>query len=240
MYKPSFIVLFIAFSIVAQAAPQKTKLSSASNQMKVSRNDSGVASQIELTPTIGLTNMKITGAKEVSAVHNSGMSIGALANYKVHNHFAVESGLLYNQFGSKFADISMYDADVGVIKLKNFKINLNYISVPALAKYTVNPYSDARFYLKAGLMPSYLVSHQAKATAEIQGMSLDLDIKDIDFKKFDAPVVIGLGSDISLGQGYALMLSATYLKGLFKLSDSSETKIYSEGFVLATGLSIPL
>ena len=87
-------------------------------------------------------------------------------------------------------------------------------------------------------MPSYLTSKEIKMTASYKGVSQSASTS-IEAKGYDIPAILGVGTNLSLGQGYALMLSATYVRGLISIS-KEKSNVYSEGFVLATGLSIPL
>jgi hypothetical protein len=114
-------------------------------------------------------------------------------------------------------------------------LTMNYLSVPALLKlnFSGNPTNSA--YLKAGLMPSILVSK--KATAKIGSASASSD--DLDgLNSFDLPAVAGFGVALPLSTS-VLQIEASYVRSLTPVvKEVSSSR--NEGFLVTAGLGFEI
>ncbi len=149
-------------------------------QDKKGSSDSGMAFGVKG----GLNIASVTNQPGTSSL--VGFHIGAFAEFKVSDKFAVQPELLYSTQGAK--------ATGG-------KINTGYINIPVMAKYYV---ADA-FSLEAGPQIGFLMS----AKASIDGLG-SADVKD-QFKSVDFGLNFGVGYEftkkLSAGARYNLGLS---------------------------------
>lgn len=110
-----------------------------------------------------------------------GFQVGAFAEFKVSEKFAVQPEILFSNLGAKDSDESL---------------NANYIVIPVMAKYYV---ADG-FSLEAGPQVGFLMSAKYG----------DVDVKDA-YKSTDFGLNLGAGYDvaenINLGLRYSLGLS---------------------------------
>ncbi|MBF4466951.1 porin family protein [Flavobacterium sp. LC2016-12] len=92
----------------------------------------------------GLNIATIGGAEEAKASALIGFQVGGFAEINVWKKFFIQPELLFSAQGAKFE----YDG------ARDFKINLNYINIPVLAKY----YITKEFTVEAGPQLGFLVS----------------------------------------------------------------------------------
>jgi opacity protein-like surface antigen len=136
----------------------------------------------------GLNLSNFTGDAEGTST-KVGFQVGAFAEIKVSEKFAVQPEVLFSVLGAKeeFFGITVNS-------------NLNYLVIPVMAKYYV---ADA-FSLEAGPQIGFLMSAKAKADGE------SLDIKD-GFNSTDFGINVGAGYDvtenINLGLRYTIGVS---------------------------------
>lgn len=135
--------------------------------------------------------------------------------------FVFETGLLYNQMGGKFSDGGF-----------SAKVNLDYLSVPAFAKLNFMGNPDRTAFLKAGLMPSILLSQ----TAKLSNGSRTSSTNDVGAKSMDLPMVVGLGGAIPISLQNSLILQADYVRSLISINKES-SDVRNEGFVVSAGMS---
>lgn len=133
-----------------------------------------------------------------------GFHAGFFGEFDFKNNFSLQPELLFSTQGAKFEDGN---------------VNLQYCSLPLMAKYFVVP----SFYIETGPQLSFLLSAKKRG----------VDVRD-SFKTTDVSLDFGLGyivSDkISLGLRYNL--------GIMRLQESIETKdqaIKNSVFQIALG-----
>jgi hypothetical protein len=138
----------------------------------------------------GLNLANITGsdAGDDNAM-KMGVHGGVIVDLGISDNFIIEPGVLFSMKGSQSSEDS------------EFKINLNYIEIPILAKYKLE--SGLNFFL--GPYIGILMS----ATAEPGGV----DIKEA-FETTDIGLKLGLGYELESGLGFA----AHYSMGFTSIS----------------------
>ena len=107
-------------------------------------NPTVYAQQIRNAIVIGASASQIDGDR-LSGFDKAGLVFGGSSNFKINDKFSFQPEILFLQKGSKTtqSDSMMY-----------LKWRLNYISVPVLLCYKIQP----KFTLQAGLTADYLLS----------------------------------------------------------------------------------
>ena len=135
-----------------------------------------------------------------------GFHVGGLVQIPVATSFSVQPELYYSDQGAKFEE----EGD-------DYNLNLGYLNVPVLAKYT----STSGFYGQTGPQLGFLMSAKVKADGE------KVDVKD-SFKSTDFSWVFGLGYQTSSNVGIDLR----YNLGLGNIADSDDAKVKNSVFQL--------
>ena len=96
--------------------------------------------------------------------------------------------------------------------LENTGINLSYIDIPILAKFSLPTESEFVPYAFAGPSIGILLS------AKYEVVNIEEDIKD-ETKNIDYGIVLGAGADYKIGAG-CLLLDVRYSYGLTTIVDA--------------------
>ena len=132
---------------------------------------------------------------------------GGVVEFSVSETFSIQPELLYSAQGTSDSE---------------FKLNLDYINLPIMAKY----YVTEGLSLEAGPQIGFLI----KAEAGTDDVSVD--VKD-DFKSIDFGFNFGTGYKLESGLNFA----ARYNLGLSDISDDNESniKVKNSVFQLSVG-----
>lgn len=130
----------------------------------------------------------------------TGFVVGAFADYRFTDHFALSADVLYSRQG-----FSLGKNDDGV----RTKARMNYLNVPILANY----YIIGGLAVKAGIQPGFLLN--SKAVAKKDGDTAKTSVDGLSSADFSIPV--GISYDCPFG----IILEARYNIGV--------TNIVSEG-----------
>jgi opacity protein-like surface antigen len=159
----------------------------------------GVAqAQTDTTPKLswggeaGLTLGKLSGSVESgeSKKIHPGFRIGGFLEYPVQEMFALDAGLLFNVKGVKVENVPIDETTAKVTE------NLNYLSIPVLAKVKFAAGSSAAPYIFAG--PQLGILLQAKDKTEpTGGGSTEVDVKD-SIKSTEFGIDLGAGLEFPL------------------------------------------
>lgn len=183
-------ILFLFISVLTQAQDAKAKY--------------GIKGGVNLST--------ITG-REIFDKNNPRISfhVGGFVEIPLSEVFSLQPELLYSQQGSRFIQTIEFRGganEAPVFLDINYDLNLNYITVPLLAKY----YISERFNFNLGPQIAYLLTAKQKSNflAQTQGESeTQSDIKD-GYKDLDFSVKIGaeycFKSEIFLEVSYGLSL----------------------------------
>lgn len=147
---------------------------------------------------LNISNIKVDGdGASASFDSKAGLAIGGFAKFNLSDEFALQPELLFSQHGAKIGDA---------------KFNLNYISVPVMAKYYFSG-----FNIQAGPQLGLLMSAKAD----------DEDVKD-SMKGMDFGINIGAGYDFEMGLG----IDARYNVGLSNIAEDTDddSKMLNKGF----------
>lgn len=152
---------------------------------------------------LALTNAR--GADVDGNKAKIGFYLGGYAAIPVTKQFSIQPELVYSIQGAKSEGVGEPDA----------KLNLNYLNVPVLAKYT----SESGFFGESGPQLGFLLSAKAKQGGE------KTNLKE-SFKSVDLSWAFGVGymTDFDLG------FNIRYNLGLSKLDKDGDAKVFNSVF----------
>lgn len=138
----------------------------------------------------------------------TGIVVGAFADYRFTDHFALSADVLYSRQGA-----SMGKNDEGV----RIKGRLNYLNVPILANY----YIVGGLAVKAGIQPGFLLN--SKRVTKYDGNTEKRNIEGLSGADFSIPV--GVSYDCPFG----IILEARYNIGVTNIDSggSSRNSVFS-------------
>ena len=187
------------------------------------------AQDIKFGAKAGLNLANMSGDVEDNSIKLA-LHIGGMAEIKISETFAVQPELLYSGQGAKFSDGSL---------------NLNYLVLPIMAKYSVTE----NLTLEAGPQFGYLLSAKSKynepeeedlpsisyknSSSKTQTASSNsVDVKE-NFKSFDLGAAIGASYALNNGMN----LSIRYIMGLSNTPnyDGGDFKYKNSVFQLSVG-----
>lgn len=209
--KKVLILLVATFGLQAYAASTGSSSAQSSNMMS-----SISEGPLHIIPVIGMNSMSLRGDQNATG-SDTGLSLGGLVDIG-NGSLSLESGLLFNQFGGK---------------LGTTQYNLNYISVPAVAKWNIMGMQERTAYMKGGLMPSILAGQTANDN--------NSKPNDLNAKTFDVGLIFGVGGTIPVASRASLVLDVSYIRGLSTVSNKLQGQdLHNEGLIFQSGVSIAL
>lgn len=156
----------------------------------------GVKGGINLT---GVTN------NEDNTQTKTGFVVGAFADYRFTDHFALSADVLYSRQGVSYGKEDGFRT----------KDRLNYLNVPILANY----YIVGGLAVKAGIQPGFLLN--GKTVSKKDGNSVKTNIEGLSGADFSIP--IGISYDCPFG----IILEARYNIGVTNIG--ANNSIYEGG-----------
>lgn len=154
------------------------------------------AQDVKFGVKTGLNLANITGASDVDTNNLIGFHIGAISEISVSDKFSVQPELLYTRQGSEIGNA--------------FKIKLDYLAIPIMAKYYVMP----KLSLELGPQVSFLVSDKI----EFEGAGIpdaETDAASTDFG-------LNVGAGYKLDSG--IFMQARYNFGISTISENPDLK----------------
>lgn len=169
------------------------------------------AQNVEIIPKAGINiaTQSMKGDKKAKVGFQGGVGINFLTGL---SGFSVQPELNFISKGASFKTTSGRE-----------KLNLNYLELPVLAKYSFGP-----VYLNAGPSLGLRLGQGDKEKATYGAM-----------KKLDFGLQMGGGVAIAAGLG-KIILDARYVLGLTNISDVKGVNIKNRGVQVSVGYAIPL
>ncbi|MBA5793882.1 PorT family protein [Flavobacterium sp. xlx-214] len=170
--------------------------------------------EVKFGPKAGVNFATLNGKDAKDAKMLIGFHVGAFAEIKFNEKFAVQPEVVFSAQGAK---TEYSETVMGVTANYEGKAKINYINVPIMAKYYVAP----SFAIEAGPYVGFLATANAESKGTVGGVTqeFDADVKDqtnsIDFG-------VGVGASFNMDSG--LFIGARYNLGLAKTGkDYDET-----------------
>lgn len=164
---------------------------------------SAIAQEVKFGPKAGINFANLSGDVEDNKML-MGFHVGAFAEIKLNDKFAIQPEILYSAQGTK---METSETLMGVTYTAESDAKLNYINVPIMAKY----YITDNFAVEAGPYVGFLASANSKGSYTNAGTTVefDEDIKD-ELKSVDFG--LGLGASFNMENGF--FVGARYGLGL--------------------------
>lgn len=171
--------------------------------------------EVKFGPKAGVNFATLNGDDAEDSKMQIGFRVGAFAEIKFNDKFAIQPEILYSAQGAKQESSGSV---LGVNYTTEGNAKLNYINVPIMAKYYVAP----SFAIEAGPYVGFLMSANAEGSATAAGITteFDDDIKD-QLKSVDFGV--GVGASFNLDNGF--FIGARYNLGLSKIGEESTQNV---------------
>lgn len=163
--------------------------------------------EVKFGPKAGVNFATLNGKDAKEADMQVGFHIGAFAEIKFNEQFAIQPEILYSTQGAQTKGTIQV---MGVTANFEEGIKSSYINVPIMAKYYVIP----SVAIEAGPYVGFLMKAEAESNISAMGASQELkqDIKDasntVDFG-------LGVGASFNLDNGF--FVGARYNLGLTKI-----------------------
>ena len=159
--------------------------------------------EVKFGPKAGVNFANIGGKDAENNKMLIGFHVGAFAEIKFNDQFALQPEVVYSAQGSK-GEVS--ETVMGVTFSAEEELKVNYINVPIMAKY----YFTDNFAVEAGPYVGFLMSANSKGSANVAGVisEFDEDVKDelnsIDFgvgfcASFNLDSGFFIGARVNLG-----------------------------------------
>lgn len=177
--------------------------------------------------------------------HIDEFHFGVVGELGLTDHFALQSELNVMKKGLQFsedfnANVFNMNIPLGVTTEARF----TYVEVPLLAKVKFGD-GPLQAYAVAGPTFGYAAAgrldNKAKALLEIDLGTVDVDLDQIDYERFEVGAQAGLGAVLNLG-GTQLFADARYGLGFTELYDIPvfEEKVKNKGISLSAGIMFNL
>lgn len=204
-----------------------------------------------VTPAVSLIFSGFSGVdKNAFASPYKGMRLGTGAGATVdigRSNLVLETGLLYQQLGSDIS--SMPSAGFALVTALSGdpELKLDYLAIPIEAKYYFSGQKKSSWYVKGGLMPSFLVSKNAKISSQVFGYQdgsfgwheETTSTSNVPANNIYLPAVIGIGGKMNVSDNIAIILETTYQHSITPIFTDSPSSTLS-GLSFTTGLDIDL
>lgn len=156
----------------------------------------------------------------------TGIYAGGFVSIPVSEQFSIEPGITYEQKGYEMKG-SFGFKGTDIVSGKS-QLNLNYISVPVLAKANISG-----LQLFAGPQVSYLATANLHTTAGALGFNFVNDKRDVksQFNQWDVALTGGVGYQFSNG----FSVNAAYDHGLSKVNSGQSMEAYNQAVKVGLG-----
>ncbi len=191
----------------AQEAANEVSTSAASLRQELREN-------VEIAPTLGVTSFFLEqSGKDADA--KAGVMVGVLAQGKIVQNIRGQAGLMYFQAGGEN---------------KNFDLNFTYLGFTVNGLYYLTNSAKTGMYLKAGMMPSYMLD------AEAEVGSRDISI-GTSVNRWDVIPSVGAGYEVHAAGFNTMLFELNYHHGLMD-GRRGKAEAYNRGLMLTGTIAL--
>ena len=155
------------------------------------------AQDVRLGIKVGMNVASVNGSNANNIDSRTGFIIGATAEIPFSDRFSIQPEVMYSAQGAQ--------------QRNNFKYDLNYMSVPLIAKY----YIAKGFSLEAGPQFSFLIKDQLVPIDQNGG-----PVENTNAENFDFGANFGLGYQLKNG----IFFQTRYSLGLIAITENPDIK----------------
>ena len=159
----------------------------------------------------GINNSNLIGDAPPGSTYKSklGYAAGALVEYNITSNVRISLQPMFQRKGTAIAYSVFNERE----PQDSIDININYFSVPILAKV----YGDNNIMYVSG---GFDIGYKLDATFSRIGTDIEKDISD-SFDDFDIAAIIGVGAQFNIGLFY-IFIEGRYSQGLGNISSPKE------------------
>lgn len=164
--------------------------------------------EVKFGPKAGVNFANISGKDAEDNKMLIGFHVGAFAEIKFNDKFAIQPEILYSAQGAKIENTETF---MGVTSSSEGETKINYINVPIMAKY----YITESFAVEAGPYVGFLMSASSKGSTTAAGVTVEYDDDDVKDELSSIDFGVGVGASFNLDNGF--FIGARYNLGLSKV-----------------------
>jgi hypothetical protein len=144
--------------------------------------------------------------------------------------FYLEIGLMMNQLGSTTGTAaSNLNLNVQGVAYQE-KVTLTYLTVPVDIKWRLAPEESSALFVKAGLMPAFMVGHNYQNSTPVSS-----EYRFGAYNTFDLMVDGGLGYDFKITKSIHALAEVSVFQGLMPVM--TNFSVYNSGFITGRGVA---
>lgn len=199
-------------------------------------------SLVQLTPTIGFVSSSFAdfqSSKGAKIDNLNGYQGGVQADIG-RGKIQLETGLVYSERGGKVTNMPIQGFNFE--GRGDFDIKLQYLEIPALAKYSFGSRQGFQVALKGGAVFGILQSAERKTlrdTTNPQYRGSD-DVKEF-YQPLDVRLAAGAGTSYRMSESTSMLLQVDYQYGLKSiLKDTSIYEPKTSSFAISAGVILDL
>lgn len=197
---------------------------------------------VQLTPTLGYVSSSFAdfqSSKGAKVDNLNGYQAGVQANIG-RGKIQLETGLVYSERGGKVTNMPLQGFNFE--GRGDFDIKLQYLEIPALAKYSFGSRQGFQVSLKGGAVLGILQSAERKTvrdTTNPQYRGTD-EVKDF-YQPVDVRLAAGAGTSYRMSESTSMLLQVDYQYGLKSiLKDTSIYEPKTSSFAISAGVILDL
>lgn len=164
----------------------------------------------------------------------NGFSVGIPVHLPISDQLSVVSGYSFMRKGAK---LTFTETIAGQTIQAWSKTKVIYGILPLTLQYYQKP-TKIGWYARGGMNLGYAFAGKIESFATEGSISVkdkvDLEFKEIGYKRFEVSALLGLGHALALPTG-KLLVEASYDYGLTNLSEMAEEEIFNNSFQIAIG-----
>lgn len=163
--------------------------------------------EVKFGPKAGVNFANISGKDAENNKMLIGFHVGAFAEIKFNDKFAVQPEILYSAQG---AEQEISQTMLGVNTSSEVTTKTSYINVPIMAKYYVAP----SFAVELGPYVGFLMSADAESKSTVGSVTSETEM---DLKDSSNSIDFGVGAGVSYNLDNGFFIGARYNLGLTKI-----------------------
>ncbi len=160
-----------------------------------------------------------------------GFCIGGFLQFPLSDALKIQPELLWTQKGAEI-DLILLETSSPEITTQPLRVNLDYLEIPVLVKYTLGSENRMRPIFYIGPAMGIKLNSYASMNGE------DYKLADDGFKGTDFGLIFGLGGSLKRGSDHEMTLEVRYNLGLSSIDNTEENAgIKNQNFSFMIGYS---
>lgn len=166
---------------------------------------------------------------------------GVVAQFQTNSWFTVQAELNYDPKGASYSRVTTSESFF-TEEYNNFEENLNYLTLPVMARFDIG--KKNRIFGYTGAYLGYLLSANITGQYVIynnfdpddrQETNVDRDYKS-DIDNFDFGAILGVGFDFTISEKYILFADGRFNWGWANVAQQGQGKIFNDTWSVNLGV----